>query len=179
MTAIVAVAEDGKVWMGGDSAGTGSLSIQTRADPKVFINGDFIFGYTSSFRMGQLLEHSFTPPTPYVGESGMAYMVNRFVPAVKRCLSDGRYESTSEGQDYGGTFITGHAGEIYEIGNDYQVARVTQSYAACGCGCDLALGSLHTTQEYQFTPEERIYAALEAAAEYSNSVRGPFHVISI
>ena len=35
MTAIAAIAEDGKVYMGGDSAGVGGLSLTVRKDTKV------------------------------------------------------------------------------------------------------------------------------------------------
>lgn len=43
MTCIVGVAEGGKVWIGGDSAGvdSGNYSLTVRADRKVFRNGHF------------------------------------------------------------------------------------------------------------------------------------------
>lgn len=179
MTAIAGIVEDGKVWIGGDSAGAGGLSMQIRTDPKVFTNGEFIFGYTSSFRMGQLLEYEFSPPTPYEGENGMAYMVKRFVPDVKACLISGGYQTSTNGQDYGGTFLVGYRGQLYEIEGDYQVARMSQTYHACGCGTDLALGSLHTTDQFDLSPKERIVMALNAAAKFSAGVRGPFEVISM
>lgn len=177
MTAIVGIAEDGKVWIGGDSAGVGGLSMQTRTDPKVFLNGEFVFGYSTSFRMGQLLEYEFSPPMPIEGESGMAYMVRRFIPCVKDCLSLGGFQAVENGQDSGGTFLVGYRGQLYEIESDYQVARVRQGYHACGCGDDLALGSLHTTAQLGLRPEERIEMALSAAAEFSAGVRGPFSIL--
>lgn len=179
MTAIAAIVQDGKVWIGGDSAGVGGLSLSIRSDPKVFINGEFIFGYTSSFRMGQILEYRFTPPTPYEGESGMPFMVNRFVPEIKNCLKSEGYQRNESGQDYGGTFLVGYRGTLYQIAADYQVARVIVPFDACGCGQDLILGSLHATQESGLTPEERITKALEAAEMFSAGVRGPFTVMSI
>jgi len=153
--------------------------MQTRSDPKVFTNGEFIFGYTSSFRMGQLLEHEFTPPTPYEGEKGMGYMVKRFIPAVRQLMKDGGYQETHNGQEWGGTFLVGYRGQLYEIENDYQVARVRQAYHACGCGQDLALGSLHATEQFDLSPKERITMALEAASEFSAGVRGPYSVFSM
>lgn len=178
MTAIAGIVEDGTLWIGGDSAGVGGWSMQTRTDPKVFINGDFIFGYTSSFRMGQLLEHEFTPPLPYEGRDGMAYMVKRFIPAVKACLKAGGFQTNKDGQDIGGTFLVGYRGHLYEVSSDYQVARVRQSYHACGCGRDLVLGSLHTTDQFQLSPKVRIDMALSAAVSFSAGVRGPFCILS-
>lgn len=104
MTAIAGIVEDGKVWIGGDSAGVGGTSLSTRADPKVFKNGEFVFGYTGSFRSGQLLEHSFHPPVPLENESGMAYMVKQFIPGVKSCLKDGGYQRQFDGQDWARRF---------------------------------------------------------------------------
>ena len=47
MTCIVGIAHNGKVTIGGDSAGTNNWSQQTiRRDPKVFPLGEFIFGCT-------------------------------------------------------------------------------------------------------------------------------------
>lgn len=179
MTAIVGIVEDGKVWLGGDSAGVGGLSLQTRSDPKVFKNGETGIGYTSSFRMGQILEHHLTMPTPYESEDGMPYMVKRFVPSVKHALKEHGFQTTRDGQDAGGTFLVGYRGELYEVEDDYQVARVRQTYHACGCGRDLALGSLFTTEQFDLRPRDRINMALSAAAEFSAGVRGPFHVISV
>ncbi len=179
MTAIAGIAENGKVWIGGDSAGVGGLSLSIRSDPKVFINGEFIFGYTSSFRMGQILEHLFSPPVPYEGENGMAYMVKRFIPGVKEALKNGGYQRHESGQDIGGTFLVGYRGQLYEVESDYQVARVAQPYDACGCGRDLILGSLHATESFGMLPQKRITMALDAAVAFSAGVRGPYTIMSV
>ena len=68
MTCIVGVVDNGKVYMGGDSAGVGGLCIETRKQPKVFRNGDFLIGYTDSFRMGQLLQYKMSPPRYFEGD---------------------------------------------------------------------------------------------------------------
>ena len=60
MTCIVGLIDGRRVWMGGDSAGVSGLDITVRADAKVFRNGDFLIGFTSSFRMG----HSACGPRP-------------------------------------------------------------------------------------------------------------------
>lgn len=176
MTAIAALVDDGKVWMGGDAAGTSGWSLQTRDDPKVFINGEFIIGYTSSFRMGQLLQYCFTPPTPIEGCDGMRYMVTQFIPAVKQCLADGGWKKNEGGRDDGGTFLVGWRGGLYMVDDDFQVARMLHKFAAVGCGQDLALGSLLSTGGKE--PEYRVIMALEAAGAFSAGVRGPYTVLS-
>jgi hypothetical protein len=179
MTAIAGIVQDGKVWIGGDSAGVGGMSIETRTDPKVFCNGEHVFGYTDSFRLGQILEFEFSPPAAIEGEHGMAYMVRQFVPAVKEAFRYGGYNSNHDGEDRGGTFLVGYRGQLYQVAADYQVGRVRQPYHACGCGSDLVLGSLHATDQFELSPRERIVMALSAAAEFSAGVRGPFTVLSI
>lgn len=62
MTCIVGLVDQGNVWIGGDSAGVGGYDLMLRADQKVFRNGDFLMGFTSSFRMGQLLRYKLSPP---------------------------------------------------------------------------------------------------------------------
>lgn len=179
MTAIAGIAEDGTVWIGGDSAGVGGLSMQTRSDPKVFKTGEFVIGYTTSFRMGQILRYHLEPPKPYEGDVGMAYMVTRFVPSVKSVLKDHGFQTTKDGQDAGGTFLVGYRGNLYLIERDYQVGQIRQTYHACGCGSDLILGSLFTTDMFELRPHERIQIALSAAVEFSAGVRGPFCVVSV
>lgn len=179
MTAIAAIREDGVVWIGGDSAGAGSYSIQTRRDRKVFVAGEFAMGYTTSFRMGQILHYHFKPPMPYENEGGMGYMVRRFIPTAKKTFEEHGFKREGDGkQDFGGTFLVGWRGELYTIYDDFQVAQVDAAYHACGCGEDLVLGSLHTTDAYDMSPKERIVCALRAAEEWSAGVRGPFHVVS-
>ncbi|KKN17732.1 hypothetical protein LCGC14_0962700, partial [marine sediment metagenome] len=63
MTCIVGFIDDGgKAWMGGDSAGVAGHHTHPRRDPKVFRVGPVLIGYTSSFRMGQLLRYHLKIP---------------------------------------------------------------------------------------------------------------------
>jgi len=57
-------------------------------------------------------------------------------------------------------------------------ARIKAGYCAVGCGEDLALGSLHTTEGLNWTPADRIKRALEAAEKFSSMVQRPFHVLN-
>jgi len=66
MTCIVGIQHDGRVYIGGDSAGVAGYSITSRADAKVFTVGPYVMGFTSSFRMGQLLRYGLKAPKPPV-----------------------------------------------------------------------------------------------------------------
>ncbi len=62
MTCIVGIETDKGVVIGGDSAGVSGLGLTVRADEKVFARGPFVMGFTSSFRMGQLLRYGALDP---------------------------------------------------------------------------------------------------------------------
>lgn len=178
MTCIAAVAHDGKVYMGGDSAGVGGYDLTVRADAKVFRNGPFVFGFTTSFRMGQLLRHALTAPRP---EGDLErFMCTTFVDAVRECLKAGGYASTHHDTESGGTFLVGVSGRLFQIDSDYQVGESRDRYDAVGCGSGYALGSLHLTAGIDWRdchPNWRVRSALKAAAHHSAGVRGPFRIV--
>ncbi|WP_026622563.1 ATP-dependent protease HslVU (ClpYQ) peptidase subunit (plasmid) [Ensifer sp. WSM1721] len=173
MTCIVGSIHNGSVHIGGDSAGVAGLSLTVRADRKVFRKQDFIFGFTTSFRMGQLLAHSFLPPKRHPESDVYAFMVTEFVDALRRCLKDGGYAQRHNEAERGGTFLVGYAGRLFKIDEDYQVGEPVDGFDACGCGYRIALGALFASSDSP--PRERLEIALDAAERFSAGVRGPFH----
>lgn len=175
MTCIVGVAKDGKVFIGADSAGvTAAYALWVRADRKVFRNGDFIMGFTSSFRMGQLLAYSLSPPKPREGADLFAFMVTDFISAVRDCLKTGGFATKDREQEAGGEFLVGYRGRLFKVEGDYQVAESVTGFDACGCGEHIALGSMVETDGQE--PRARVERALKAAEQFSAGVRGPFHI---
>ena len=174
MTCIVGIAEGGTVWIGGDSAGveTGSLGLVARSDKKVFRNGNFVMGFTSSFRMGQLLAYKLSPPKRHADDDVMAYMVNDFIDAVRECLKKVGYAQKTNDEESGGTFLVGYAGRLFHVSGDYQVGESVHGFDACGCGEKIALGALYSTKGAE--PEKRLRHALTAAETFSAGVRSPF-----
>ena len=100
MTCIVGYQHKGKVWIGGDSAGVGGLSLTVRADRKVFQNKQFIMGFTTSFRMGQLLQYRFKPPSISKGENIETYMCTKFIDGVRKCFNTYKFGYNKNG-DHG------------------------------------------------------------------------------
>lgn len=182
MTCIVGLVDNDKVYIGGDSAGVAGYSLTVRADKKVFKNGDFTMGFTSSFRMGQLLNFKFQPPSLFNGngikKEIYEYMVTDFVEEVRNCLRDGGYAENKNGAESGGTFLVGYENRLFSIECDYQVGEAANGMMAVGCGDDLALGSLYTTKDLDMKPEERIELALESAEKYSAGVQRPFYIMN-
>lgn len=173
MTCIVGIAENGRIYMGGDSAAVAGYSLSVRADEKIFVNGGFVFGFTTSFRMGNLLRYKLVVPKPPDNmDELMRYMNTDFVDAVRNCLKEGGFNKTDNGVESGGTFLVGHKGRLFHIESDYQVGESVNGYDACGCGMDIALGVLFATKGKR--PRRRMEMALEAAAYHSAGVVQPF-----
>lgn len=174
MTCIVGLVENKKVFIGGDSAGVAGNDLTVRTDVKVFHNGPFLFGFTSSFRMGQLLQYAFTPPKHDSDLTDMQYLVTTFVNALRECFKDGGFATKNSDAEFGGNFLVAYRGHLYEIHGDYQIEESADGYNACGCGERYATGSLFSTDGQE--PEKRIKTALRAAERFSAGVRGPFVV---
>lgn len=174
MTAIVALNDGGHIWMGGDSAGVepSSLRLTVRRDEKVFINGEFIIGGTTSFRMLNLLRYSFKPPEKPIGVNDDYFMNTVFIDSIRQCFRDGGFASKCDERESGGSFIVGFNKQLYIIQEDYQVGIPLDNFAAVGCGDQVCLGSMYSTVGQN--PSNRIITALEAAERHSAGVRGPF-----
>jgi hypothetical protein len=173
VTCIVGVEQDGRVYIGGDSAGVAGYSLTIRADTKVFRVGPYIMGFTTSFRMGQLLRYRLEVGQP-TGWDVDRFMATTFVDAVRACLSDGGFLRSDSGVEQGGSFLVGIQGRLYAVHSDFQIAKSLTGYDAVGCGEELALGSLHGTSELD--PKSRVLKALAAAEAHSAGVSGPFVV---
>lgn len=167
------------VYIGGDSAGVGGLDIRSRKDPKVFIREPFIIGFTTSFRMGQLLmaDERFKIRIQKKTETDYEYMVSAFVPSIQDLFDKGGFLNEKEKEKTGGTFLVGYKGNLYCIEDDFQVAELFDNFNACGCGENYALGSLHTTRKTLLSSAERVYEALETAEYFSAGVRKPFNIL--
>jgi ATP-dependent protease HslVU (ClpYQ) peptidase subunit len=177
VTCIVGVVENNKVYIGGDSAGVAGYSLTIRKDKKVFRNGEFLIGGTSSFRMIQLLHYAFEPP-PYDENIDLEkYMATAFVDAIRECFKRGGYAQVESQQESGGHFLIGFRGRLFHVEADYQVGEALSSYDAVGCGADVALGCLYATPDMQSL--KRIELALRAAEAHSAGVRAPFFIESL
>lgn len=184
MTCIVAIAQNGTVYMGSDHAASDDKSgwIIARKEPKVFKVGQYGVGFTDSFRMGQILQYNWNPPkyVPTKTNSGLdKFMRTKFIDSVKDAFQMHGYGSIIPGQEAeGGVFIVGVEGRIFTIDEDFHVGEAVVNYMAEGSGAFFAMGALHATKK-QKNPKMRIKAALEAASEFSMSVAPPFTYIQV
>lgn len=176
MTCIAGLVHDGEVYIGGDSAGVGYYDLTVRDDEKVFCTGPFVIGFTSSFRMGQLLRYSLSvSEQPVSMKDDYQFMVTWFIDGVRTCLKNGGYAKKEYEVEQGGTFLVGYRGKLYSVEGDYQVGKHADGFAAVGCGAQVALGALYACKLTD--PRKRLQTALKAAERFSGGVRGPFVIV--
>jgi|MDTA01.1.fsa_nt_gb ATP-dependent protease HslVU (ClpYQ) peptidase subunit len=174
MTCIVGLAHGGKVYMGGDSASVQGWTRRQTALKKVFRRGPFLIGYTSSFRMGQLLEHHLDVPKQKATESDMSYMVTGFIESTRKLLKEKGFTKVESNAESGGQFLVGYRGSLYTIHRDFQVGQAADGLDAVGSGREYALGAMQALSK--LPPARRIKKALEITAYFNAAVAPPFVV---
>ena len=179
MTCIVGIIDkkNKSVIIGGDSAGTSGNDVTVRKDVKVFRNGDFLFGCTSSFRMTQLLRFKLKIP-PVNKKDLYEYMCSDFVDAVRKCFKDGGYLKEDKGEESGGVFLAAYKNRLFSVQSDFQVEETVNGINAVGCGCNYALGSVFALKNKKVPIHTIVETALKAAENFSGAVRRPFVILS-
>lgn len=171
MTAIAAFVHEGKVTMGGDSAGVGSAGdLQLRADTKVFVRDGFLIGVSGTWRTIQELKYAELPPLG-VDKDRDEWMVTVFLPWVRSVVNPEDLEQSE--------ILVGFQGNLYHIYRERQVAKEQVPYDACGCGAQIAKGAFYALHDVEASPGERVRIVLEAAERFHSGVRGPFTILEI
>lgn len=194
MTCIVGLVHEGTVYLGGDRAGADEYWHMTvQAEPKVFTRAlnmvvpgpDGVrkpllaIGYTTSFRMGQLLRHHLAVPEwNSLIRDAEGWVVHDLIPSIRATLTDGGYTKKENNKESGGSFLLGFAGNLFRIQDDFAAIRALDGYDAIGSGGSIALGALFSTIGAT-SPSLRVSEALKAAEHHSAGVRGPFDVIGV
>lgn len=175
MTCIVGIVDNGMVYIGGDSAGSDGYNVTIRKDDKVFVKEDMAFGFTDSFRMGQILKYDFDIPFTKASQDPMEYMVKTFIPGLRTCLSSGGFAKKDNNVEKGGEFFVGYKSRLFRIQSDFQVGESHDKFDAIGSGAEIARGALYATQT--LPTSQRIELALEAATRYNAFVRPPYYQV--
>jgi len=176
MTCIVALVDSGRVWIGGDSAGSSGWDLTLRRDPKVFARDGMLFGFTTSFRMGQLLQYKLEVPDRPAKMPAMTFMCGPFIDAVRTTFQQGGWAKIESNREEAGQFIVAFDRHLFTVWGDYQVATSRDPFMAAGCGAPYTLGSL-LTSPVGAHPRYRVRKALEVAAHCSAGVAGPFTIL--
>lgn len=187
MTCIVGMLKDGVVHMAGDHIGTDGYDVEVQSRSKVFRNGDFVVGYTSSFRMGQLLEHVWEPPKKHKEcKDIMTYMVKCVVPSIIKLFEENKFmrvvsdsnasaRKSVNGQAYGGEFLIGYKNHLFKIQSDFAVLECIKPYDSIGAGEDYAKGAFEIMSNlnylFQYEPKTLLAEVLKAVENQSALVK--------
>lgn len=170
MSTVLAIVENGKVWMGADSYATTADGERRRiVCKKIFTNGPYMIGYIGSVRTGQVIKPDNFEAPEHISEFPDAIM-EQF--KEKGCLAVNTEDQTSF--NLSNFLIATPNGKLYELLVDFQMNEVAD-FTAIGSGTSYALGSLHTTKNWR-DPEKRILTALKVAATYDTATGPPFVV---
>jgi ATP-dependent protease HslVU (ClpYQ) peptidase subunit len=171
MTCIAGVVSNGKVYIGGDSAGVNADGhLQLRKDSKVFKNGEYLIGVSGSWKINQVLKYTKLEDSDNSIHDPHQFMVTHFLPQLwaMRMPEDKDFE-----------LLVGFRGRLFHIYGLSQVSEEIADYEACGSGAQVARGCLFGQWNVFQTPHSRIESALLAAERFCSGVRGPFNILSI
>lgn len=166
MTIVAGIVDNGVVHMAADtiSGDVNNWTTCDRIDPKLFISGRALVGFTTSYRMGQVLMYA----DLFKGKRTISHkwMVTEFVPAVQTAFADAGIEKTEKGVRECGSFMVAMGDKLFVVYDNYQVAEPEPGYAAIGCGEMIALGALFATKAHN-DPVDRLEVVIESAIEHS------------
>ncbi len=177
MTCIVGLVQRGSVYIGGDSASVQGWTSRITRLPKVFRRGPFLIGYTTSFRMGQLLQYGLEVRVQREDEDAMKYMVTEVAEKVRVLLKERGVAKVEANTESGGQFLVGYRGRLFSFQQDFQVNEMADGYDAVGSGAEYALGAMRAMD--RSAPLARLRRALEISAHFNMGVSGPFFVRSL
>jgi len=177
MTCIIGLVEGGKVYMGGDSGATSGWDTRIRKGGKVFRLGDFLIGYSSSFRMGQVLQYQLEIRPIGEGETVDEYIVRGLIESVREALKRYGYTKIESNREEAGEFLVSYKERLWKISDDFQAGENIDGFDAVGCGTPYALAAMKALEN--LSPKERILKALEISAYFSNGVSAPFTILEM
>lgn len=180
MTCIVGVEHEGAVYMGADGAAVDQgWNARPVKNSKIFILQDkLLIGYTGSFRLGQILQHTLKIPTHLAEHDDLSFIVRFFVGETRRQLKDhGHTHINDNSESTEGDFLLGYKGKLYKVQTDLSVLRHMDGFDAVGIGAPYALGALAVNSHLD--PEERVSQALHVAAKFSTGVGPPYAMLNV
>lgn len=177
MTCVVGV-KDGKtggVVLGGDSAASNGAAVISVASPKVFSVGPYAFGFTESWRLGQILRYAVNYPDP-PRSGALRHAVLRIIPAIREAMKrEGASIVRAPGEGGDHIFLVAWGAHLFCVDSEWHVGEHAEEYASVGSGAYVALGSLYTTRG--LPARRRAALSLAAAAAHVPEIRPPFRFV--
>lgn len=169
MTVIIGIKEkNGDVLIGADTqASNGSYRVN-RKDPKIFEQGQYVVGFTTSYRYGQIIRHQALLPEPKPGYKDYD-LICEIVESIRAKTTEFGFNKVDNNQVEGGRLLIAWHGNLFKIDDDYQYSEFQDDYFAIGSGYQFALGSLCESDGSRNT-YDRLRQALYAAYKFNPHV---------
>lgn len=187
MTCIVGIKDGNNVYIGGDSVGSNGHTSALVTASKVFPvytedQVKMIIGYTTSFRMGQILECHLRPPR--LGKEDIRkYLITKFIPHIIKVMEDNKFIKNKDSNAEIGTFMIGIRDRLFIVQDDLSVLEHYTAYEAIGSGAETAKGALYALKSLDDSyttssgsPNNMIKLAIAAAENHIATVSGPVKI---
>lgn len=176
MTCIVGIESNSGATLSADSSSVGNHHTRRVNGSKVFsYDNGTICGYTTSFRMGQILEHHVVPPE--LDRNERDYVIEVLIPEVRRAMKDRGYSEVQNNEEKGGFFLLGIEDKIFKVQRDFSAIRYQEPYFAVGEGAREAYGAISAILNMDNgnieSPKFVAEAAIKAAAKFNSGVKLP------
>jgi len=136
---------------------------------KIVERNKFLIGVAGRVVALQAIQNSWNPPALTANYKGSIYnfVITKIVPSLKMFIDESKMFSDKEKED-GELFsiLLAIKGEVFEIDEDYSVARRSDGVYAIGSGADFALGALMAGSSMRH--------AMEIAASLDVNTHEPF-----
>jgi len=180
MTCITGIKTKDNVFIAGDRMGSNGLTHLQTKEPKIFKNGDFLFGVCGSYRVMQLLKYKFKPPRIGREQTISEYLYIDFVDSVIKLLSENNATHKKDAMHkFDGSFLFAFDNELYQMESNFQILCDVRDYNSSGSGCYHAMASLYSTDGLKLDPKERLKKAIICASDFVISVDDKIDILSL
>lgn len=154
MTCIVAynltdAADKEYIVLAADKMGSNGNTKRVYVKPKIFKNGDFWIGYTTSFYIGQIIQHVWEAPVKLESTHIDDYIFNDVVKSISKVFNDnnfGEIKGKESLEPEHGTFIMVYDGRIFEVFSNLAILEV-YDFTSIGCGSEIMEGAINMSFE--------------------------------
>lgn len=169
MTCIVGYKFKDTVCLAGDLMGSNGYTKEVYNNSKVFAKGDVVFGYTTSFRFGQILEYHLCDFLFDETMDTKKYLITVVVVQIKKILKEFEYDDKKCG-----TALVAIKNRLFTVHDDFCVIE-HNSYSSVGSGESFAKGSIHSQvvikePTSKVEVESMLQLSIKAASYHSTSV---------
>ncbi len=146
MTTLIAFQHENYCIIAADTQTTG-YDLRADCSPmgKIATNGKYLVSAAGLVRGMNLIQHAFNPPPPPRTKNLDKFMVNQFVPNLRKTFGMSGYDVKSEGYpaSFDNDFIIAANGTLYFIDEVYGIEKTKDKLYCSGTGAKLALGAAH------------------------------------